>query len=317
MRRDRRMNFNEINKLAQMIIEKGELKEQKLNQLAQLKSKFKNASKEAERLRKLARVTGKTYEEPIVELEKQIKDLETEISKVDNQISSIELQIANGLQELTVDVNHKPEITAEKAIFKYTLGSCEKAILYLKQKLSFTEQLNLDGVIFWPEHVEILGADDAFEATEQFVKAVNTLRIFGSLMGGKEPASIQSCREYLHKSKHRLVWELLASAGKITLKTIFEQLTVKDSEEKRRIRSFLSDLQKRELSPFAGDGRGTFWLTTFGKQVKLSYEATYSVISKRERTEDTIPQRENKEEPIGTRLNKWLEVAYGEENDQK
>ena len=309
------MDLIEIEKLTQTAFEKRRVKEQKSKQLSELKAKFEDASKEAERLRRLAQVTGKSYEAPAIELQKQLNDLETEISNIDSQLSTIEQQIANGLEDLTVDVNLAPEITPEKAIFKYTEGSCENAINYLMQKLSFTEQLDVDGVVFRPSCVEILRATNALDATEQFVKAVNTLRVFGGLMSGKEPEAVQLCREFLHKSKYRHVWELLATAGRVTLKEIFDRFNIGDSEEKKCIRAFLSDLQKRELSPIASDGRGTFWLTTFGKQVKIRYEATYNLtITRKEVIE---PQEATEETRTETGLNKWLDIAYGEKNEEK
>lgn len=310
------MNFNKIDELAQTVLQKRTLKIEKTKQLEKLKPKFKDLSQEAERLRKLSTVTGGTYEEPTAEMNKQVEEIKKEISDVDEQISTIEEQIANGIASLTADVNPTPEIVADKAIFKYTQGPCSNIISYLIQRLTFGDQLNVDGVIFTSENAEVLGAKNAFDATDQFIKAVQTLRVFGSIMLGKEPEKIKVCREFLHKSKHRHVWELLAKMGKTKLEVIFKQHGIEGREERKRIRTFLSDLQKRDLPPILGDGSGTFWLTTFGKQVKLRYEAVYGS-AKDKIIEDTLPQQETERSPTESGLNKWLEIVYGGKEEEK
>lgn len=281
--------------------------------------------KEAERLKKLSLVTGKTYDLEAISEKTQMKEITAEISKLKLEEIELEKQIAKGISELEFPTRSpNPEISKGDAIFYLEEGELQNAINYLKSSLNMREHLTIDNVVFHADKIVIKGKSKADQATDSFFNATQSIRALGSIMLGKVPEEMKKTIESLNRSKRRHLWEFIGSKSRISLKNVYENFRLTNETEKKRARTFYSELESRLSPPLVtGDGKGSFQLTIYGRLVWASYKKTCAIpeekieaerVSEAPELEEAQPT-ETTRKPSQTALQNFMEKVYLEEGD--
>jgi len=282
--------------------------------------------RELERLKKLSLITGKSFDSEVTPEKAQVKAMEAEISKLRVNEMELEKQIAKGISEVKFPIkNSNPEISGGNALFYFEEGIYENAINYLKQSLSMSEQLVIDNVIFHSDKIVIKGKSKADEATDCLANAAQSIWALGSIMLEKVPKEMRITIDSLNKSKYQQLWEFIGQRGSISLENAYETFKLTEEKEKKKARTFYSQLESLRTPPLAkGDGMGYYQLTTYGRLVWASYKKTYAVqeekIKEGEQILDIqevekVQHRETTRKPPQTALQNFMEKVLLDEGD--
>lgn len=320
------MDLSELDSLVQKLNTIQENLKEKQKEREKAKEFGNQRKREAERLKKLSLIARKSFDLEAVPEKTQVKEIEAEISKLNTDKMELEKQIAEGISKVKLPIkNPNPEISKGNAIFYFEKGVHENAINYLKRSLSMTEQLKIDNVLFYADKIVIKGKSEADEATDSLMNAAQSIWALGSIMLGKVPNEMRETIDSLNKSKYQRLWEFLGSRGSTSLENTYENFKLMDETEKKKARTFYSQLESRRTPPLAtGDGKGKYQLTMYGRLVWASYKKTYAVreeeIEEAERVSEVqevekVQPRETTKKPSQTALQNFMEKVLLEEGD--
>jgi len=320
------LKLSELNSLIQKLNALHEKLEEKRTEQEQAKKLVHERKKEAERLKKLSLVTGKTYDLETEAEKTKAKEVEAEISNLESTAPKLEEQIAKGISEVQFPIKNKnPEISKDDAIFYLEEGDHESAINYLKRSLSMSEQLAIDNVVFYADKIVVRGKSEADEATDSLMNAAQSIWALGSIMLGKVSEEMRETIDSLKESKYKHLWEFIGPRGTISLQKAYENFKLTDEKEKKRARTFYSQLESLRKPPLAtGDSKGNFQLTTYGRLVWTSYKKICAIPEeKTEEAERVLEEQKVKEiQPTETirklsqtALQNFMEKVLLEEGD--
>lgn len=314
------MNLSDLDSKVKELSALRESLKEKLEEKEKTKDLAHQRSIEAERLKKLSLLAEKPFDVPEVTLDKEI---EAEATRLESEITKLEGQIAEGISELKFPFKSPdPEITNGNAIFHFREGSYENAIDYMKLALNMKQQLIIDNVVFDIDKIEVRGKSDADVATDCLMNAAQSIRTLGSIMLGKVSEEMKTTIDFLNSSTHKKLWEFLGLRGTITLQNAYENFGYTTESEKKRARTFFSQLESRSKPPLAtGDGKGSFNLTIYGRFVWTSYRKQYAVPE--DKAEEHIsetpvkePQpQETAKKPSQTALQNFMEKVLLDEGE--
>jgi len=273
------LDLGGLNSLVQRLNATREKLREKQSDYEKTKAVAAQESRETERLRKLALVAGKPFDSSATSEKAPVEKVESEISELKTNEAELEKQIAKGISELKLPIKDPdPKISEGNAIFDFEGDIYNDAIDYLKLKLSMKQQLMIDNVVFHGDKVIVVGKPNAAEATDCLMNAAKSIWALGSIMLGKTSEEMGKVIDFLRASKHKQLWEFLGERGTVSLENAYENFGVTDGAEKKRTRTFYSQLESRLEPPLAtGDGRGSFQLTIYGRLVWASYKKTCGI----------------------------------------
>jgi len=260
-------------------------------------------SRETERLKKLSLIAGKSFDSNDASERARVKELEAEITKLKIEEVELEKQIAGAISELKLPIKDpNPDISEGNSTFYFEEGSHRNAIDYLKSTLSLKQELTIDDVVFYADKIVIRGKSKADEATDCLDNAVKSIWALGSILLGKVPEEMKGIIDFLNKSKYKQHWEFLGSRGTVSLQDAYENFGITDAEEKKRARTFYSQLESRLTPPPAtGDGKGNFQLTIYGRLVWASYKKICGIPEEIAEEREHVPEAEvEKAQPTET-----------------
>jgi hypothetical protein len=321
------LNLDELNSLVQRLIATQEKLREKQNDYEKTKAAAAQESRETERLKKLALVSGKSFDASAASEKAPVEKVESEISELRNNEAELEKQIAKGISELKLPIKDpNPRISEGNAIFDFEGKTYDDAIDYLKATLSMKQQqLVIDNVVFHGDKVTVVGKSDAAEATDCLMNAAKSIWALGSIMLGKTSEEMIKAIDSLRASTHRQLWEFLGERGAVSLETAYESFGLTDDAGKKRARTFYSQLESRSKPPLAiGDGRGNFQLTIYGRLVWASYKKTGGVSEPTEKPRVRSPEAQETEKgqpteatrkPSQTALQNFMEKVLLKEGE--
>lgn len=320
------LNLGDLDSLVQKLKSIQENLEEKQKEQEEVKKSAYQRNMEADRLKKLSLVAGKSFDLEAVPEKAQLKEIEAEIIRLKTGKMELEKQIANGVSEVKFPIKSStPEISKGDAIFYLEEGAYENAISYLKRSLSIREQLVIDDVVIHTDKIVVRGKSKADEATDCLANAAQSIWALGSIMLGKVPEEMRETIDSLKKSKYKHLWEFIGPRGSVSLKSTYENFKLKDETEQKRARTFYSQLESLRTPPLAtGDGKGMFQLTIYGRLVWASYKKTCAIseekteeverVSEAQEVEEAQPT-ETKRKPSQTALQNFMEKVLLEEGD--
>lgn len=316
------LDLSDLDSLIQKLNTIKENLKEKQKEQEQAKEFGNQRKREAARLKKLSLIAGKSFDLEAVTEKIQVKEIETEINKLNADEIELEKQIAEGISKVKFPIkNPNPEISKGNAIFYFEKGVHENAINYLKRSLSMSEQLEIDNVIFHADKIVVRGKSEADEAIDSLMNAAKSIWALGSIMLGKIPKEMRKTIDSLNKSKHKELWEFIGPRGSTSLESTYENFKLTDEIEKKRARTFYSQLESLRTPPLTtGDGKGNYQLTMYGRLVWASYEKTYAVREGAGRVSEVqelgkVQPRETKKKPSQTALQNFMEKVLLEEGD--
>ena len=320
------LDFSELDSLVQKLNTIQENLKEKQKEREKAKEFGNQRKREAERLKKLSLIAGKSFDLEAVPEKTQVKEIEAEISKLKTDKIELEKQIAEGISKVKLPIkNPNPEISKGNAIFYFEKGVHENAINYLKRSLSMTEQLGIDNVIFHADKIVVRGKSEADGATDSLMNATQSIRALGSIMLGKVSEEMRKTIDFLNKSKYKDLWEYIGPKGSISLQKAYENFGLTNETEKKRARTFYSQLESRLTPPLAtGDGKGNFQLTIYGRLVWASYKKTCAIPEEKTEEAERVSEAQEVEEaqptettrkPSQTALQNFMEKVLLEEGD--
>lgn len=320
------LKLSELDSLVQKLNTiQDKLKEKWIEQ-EQAKKLGSRKNREAARLEKLSLITGKSFDLEATPEKIQVKEVEAEISKLNAEVIELEKRISEGIPGVKFPVkNPTPEVSKGNAIFFFEEGVYENAINYLKQALSMSEELEIDNVVFRSDKIVVRGKSEVDEATDSLMNAAQSIWALGSIMSGKVPKEMRETISSLNQSKHKQLWEFIGSRGNISLENTYENFKLTDATEKKRARTFYSQLESLRTPPLAiGDGKGNYQLTMYGRLVWTSYKRTYAVPEEKIEEAERVSEvqevgkeqpREPTKKPSQTALQNFLEKVLLKEGD--
>lgn len=320
------MKLSELDSLIQKLNGVQDKVKEKRAEQEQTKKLVHEREREAERLKKLSLITGKTYDRETVSEKTQTKEIIAEISKLKTDEMELEKQIAKGISELKFPTKSpNPEISKGDTIFNLEEGDHENAINYLKSSLNMKENLIIDNVIFYADKIVVRGKSQVDEATDCFVNAAKSIWALGSIMAGKVPEEMKKTIDFLNRSKYRHLWEFIGPRGSISLKNTYENFRLTNETEKKRARTFYSQLESpRTPSLATGDGEGNFQLTIYGRLVWTLYKKTCAIPEHKTEEGERVSEFQELEEaqttektrkPAQTALQSFMEKVFLEEGN--
>ena len=321
------MSLGELDSLVQKLNTIQENLKEKQVEREKAKDLGNQRKREIERLKKLSLIAGKSFDLEAVPKKAQVKEIEAEVSKLKVDEVELEKQIAKGISEVKFPIkNPNPEVSKGNAIFYFEEGVYENAINYLKHSLSITEQLEVDNVIFHTDKIVVKGKSEADEATDCLANAAQSIWALGSIMLGKVPKEMRETIDSLNKSKYKQLWEFIGSRGSTSLENTYENFERTDETEKKRARTFYSQLESLRTPPLAtGDGKGNYQLTMYGRLVWASYKKTCAVPEEKTEEEaervselqevEEVQRQETTKKPSQTALQNFMEKVLLEEGD--
>lgn len=273
------MNLGDLNSLVQRLNATREKLRQKQKDYEKTKAVAAQESRETERLKKLALVAGKSFDSSSASEKAEVEKVESEIGVLKTNEAELEKQIAKGIAELKLPIKDPhPKISEGNAIFDFEGETYNDAIDYLKLTLNMKQQLVIDNVVFHIDKAVVIGKSDAAEATDCLMNAAKSIWALGSIMLGKTSEELKEVIDFLKASKYKQLWEFLGGRGTVSLENAYENFGYTDEAEKKRARTFYSQLESRLKPPLAaGDGRGNFQLTIYGRLVWASYKKTCGI----------------------------------------
>jgi hypothetical protein len=319
------LELRDLNALVQNLNSIRERRKEKQNEQKKAEVTADQQNKEAERLRKLSLITGKSFDSGDARGETRSASVESDIKELIAEETKLENQIATGIAELKFPIKDKdPEISDGNAIFSFEEGVYDPAIDYIKLSLSMKEQLTIDNVVFYPNKILIKGKSQAGEATGDLLNAVQSIWSLGSIMLGKIPDQMKETIDSLKESKYNYLWEFLGRLGNISLQEVYRNFKYESEADKKNARTFYSQLESRFKQPIAiGDGKGNFQLTFYGRLVFASYRKSRGIsgekVEEREQTSsDQVKGPQPKEEarkPSQTALQNFMEKVLLNKGD--
>ena len=313
------LNLNELDSLIQALNANREKLKEKQDELKQCEKLVDEKRAEVDRLKKLALISERSFDSDIVSEKTQREEIETEINNLQTETRELEKQIAKGITEIKFPIKDpKPEISKGDAIFCFEEDTHEDSINYLRSAFNMTKRLVIDNVLFCPDRIVVMGTSELHGATDCLLHATQTIWALGSIMLGKEPGEIKNTLDFLRRSKYKHLWEFIGSRVKISNEDVYSNFGLKDETERKRARTFYSQLESRLTPPpVTGDGKGNFQLTTYGRLVWASYKKkTYAIPKEeKERVEsvlevqeaEKIESEETTEQPTQTALQNFFE----------
>lgn len=320
------LNLGELDSLVQKLNTIQENLKEKQTEREKAKRLGQQTKREIDRLKKLSLIAGKSFDLEAIPKKAPAKEIEAEISKLKVEEIELEKQIAKGISEVKFPIkNPNPEISKDNAIFYFEEGVHENAINYLKHSLSISKQLEIDNVVFHTDKIVVKGKSEADEATDCLANAAQSIWALGSIMLGKVPKEMRKTIDSLNKSRYKQLWEFIGLRGRASLENTYETFKLTDETEKKRARTFYSQLESLRKPPLTtGDGRGNYQLTMYGRLVWASYKKTYAVreekIEEAERVSEVqevenVQHRETAKKPPQTALQNFMEKVLLEEGD--
>lgn len=321
------MKLSKLDSLIQKLNAVQKKVEEKRTEQEQAKKFVHERKREAERLKKLSLITGKTYDLEAVSEKTKTREIAAEISKLKADEMELEKQIAKGISELKFPTRSpNPETSKGDAVFYLDEGDHENAINYLKSSLNMREHLTIDNVVFYPDKIVIRGKSKADGATDCLKNAAQSIWALGSIMLGKVPEEMRHTINSLIKSKYKHLWEFIGPRGSISLKKTYENFKLTDETEQKRARTFYSQLESLRKPPLAtGNGKGNFQLTMYGRLVWASYKKTCAVPEEKTEEEaervselqevEEVQRQETTKKRSQTALQNFMEKVLLEEGD--
>jgi len=320
------LNLGDLDSLVQKLKAIQENLEEKQKEQEEAKKSAYQRNMEAERLKKLSLVAGKSFDLEAVHEKAQVTEIEAEIIRLKTDKMKLEKQIANGISEVKFPIkNPNPEISKGNAIFYLEEGAHENAISYLKRSLSMREQLVIDNVVIHADKIVVRGKSKADEATDCLANVAQSIWALGSIMLGKIPKEMIKTIDFLKKSKYKHLWEFIGPRGSVSLKKTYENFKLTNETEQKRARTFYSQLESIRTPPLAtGDGKGKFQLTIYGRLVWASYKKTCAIPEEKTEEAERVSEVQEVEEaqatqttrkPPQTALQNFMEKVLLEEGD--
>lgn len=315
------MNLGDLDSLVQKLKAIQEKLREKQEEQEKTKESAHQTSREAERLKKLSLVAGKSFDLETAPKKTGVKEIEAEISKLKTDEMGLEKQIAKGISEVKFPIKSPtPEISEGNAIFHFEEGVHENATDYLKLTLSMSKQLTIDNVVFLADKIVVRGKSKANEATDCLINAAQSIWALGSIMLGKPSGEMRKTIDSLDKSKYKHLWEFIGSRGSISLLMAYENFGLTDEIEKKRTRTFYSQLESLRTPPLAmGDGKGKFQLTMYGRLAWASYKKTCAISEEKKEEAERVLEvkgvekaqpRETTKKPSQTALQNFMEKVF-------
>lgn len=320
------MNLADLDSLVQKLKILQQKLEEKQKEREKAKRLLYKRGRKAERLKKLSLVAGKDFDLEAVSEKVQVEEVEAEISKLKTEEMELEKKTAKGISEVKFPIRTPdPEISKGNAIFLFEEGVYENAIDYLKHILSMSEQLIIDNVVFQANKIVVRGKPKADEATDCLANAAQSIWALGSIMLGKIPEEMRKTIEFLSRSKYKHLWEFIGPRGSVSLKTTYDNFKLTNETERKRARTFYSQLESLRTPPLAtGDGKGEFQLTIYGRLVWASYKKTCAIPEEKTEEAERISEVQEVEEaqpageirkPSQTALQNFMEKVLLDEGD--
>ena len=321
------MNLRDLDSLVQKLNVIQEKLKEKQREQEQAKEFVHQKRKDIGRLKKLSLVAGKSFDLEAVPKKVQVKEIEVEISKLKTDEMELKKQIAKGISEVKFPIKSpNPEISKGNAIFYFEEGTHENAINYLKRTLSMSEQLIIGNVVFHADKIVVRGKSKADEATDCLMNAAQSIWALGSIMLGKVSEEMRKTINFLNESKYKHLWEFIGPRGTISLQNAYENFGLTNEAEKKRARTFYSQLESRPRTPplATGDGKGSFQLTIYGRLVWASYKKTCAIAEEKTEKAERVSEvqeveeaqsRETTKKPSQTALQNFMEKVLLEEGD--
>jgi hypothetical protein len=322
-----RLNLGDLNSLVQKLNIVREKLEEKKKQEERAKEFIHQETTESERLKKLSLIAGKSFDVNALPESARVKEVEAEVSKLKTEEMELEKQIAEGISELKFPIKDpNPEVSEGNATFYFEEGLYDNAVDYLRLTLSMKQQLTIDNVVFHSDKIVVRGKSKAVDATDCLENAAKSIWALGSIMLGKVSEEMKETIGFLNRSKYKQLWEFLGPRGALSLQNAYENFGLTGDTEKKRARTFYSQLESRLAPPLAtGDGKGNFQLTIYGRLVWASYKKLCDVqeekaeksehISEAQEVEKVKPT-ETTRKPSQTALQNFMEKVLLDEGEK-
>ena len=273
------MNLSELDSLIQTLKANREKIREKQDELKRLEKLIDKKRAEVDRLKKLSLISGKSFESNIVSEKTRREEIETGINNLQTKALELEKEVAKRIAEIKFPIKDPtPEISKGDAVFYFEENTHEDSIDYLKSAFNLKERLVIDNVLFYPDRIVVMGTSELDEATDRLLHATKAIWALGSIMLGKEPDEMRKTLDFLKRSKYKHLWEFIGPRGKVSNEEVYSSFGLVDEIEKKRARTFYSQLESRLSPPLVtGDGKGNFQLTTYGRLVWASYKKICAV----------------------------------------
>jgi hypothetical protein len=320
------LNLGDVDSLVQKLNVVREKLEEKQKEQEKVKEFAFQKTRETERLEKLSLIAEKSFDSNAASEKTRVKELEAEISKLRIEEVKLEKEIAEGISELKLPIKDpNPEVSEGNSTFYFEEGLYRNAIDYLKLTLSMKQELIIDNVVFYADKIVIRGKSKADEATDCLGNAAKSIWALGSILLGKVPEEMKEIIDFLNRSKYKQLWEFLGPRGTVSLQDAYENFGLTGETEKKRARTFYSQLESRLTPPPAtGDGKGNFQLTIYGRLVWASYKKICGIpeekaeerehISEVKEVEKAKPQ-ETARKPSQTALQNFMDKVLLDEGE--
>jgi len=319
------MRFAEIERICEEIDSTKQELEAKRAELQKLESEATKKTKEAQMLEEIAKLRGKKYEgEPELE---ELKKAKKDVEDYQEKIKELERGVFEGLKDLAFDIPLEvPRVDSdERSIIKFEGDPCNYAVRFIASTLSSGIPLELDKTELHPDKIVVTNVKEPIQVVERLkILRSNIGRLAWIALQEKDP-DIEEIADYLHGSNYREIWETVKGRRMITYNDLFFELSLKTSEEQRRIRNFFTNLEHllKDKFPFIRVSPGVYELAFFGSLVWKRYCDKYLAeegIAEDLRREAVVesPVKKEKKPEIAS-LNKYLssnevkEIIYGKE----
>ena len=268
-------------------------------ELQRLEIEEKKAREDFQVQRMMAEIRGEKYEGKC-ELE-ELKKVKNEIEGFSENVARLEKEILQGLKELAIDVLPKniPEPNSEKKVtLNFEGNPCDNAVKFITSLLSLDIPLVLDNVLLHPNKVVVTNIRDRIEVAKALQAfQVNIKRLACVALKENDP-DVEEVAKHFHESPYRDIWEAIRGRKVVSNQDMYNQMNLKTSEEKKRIRNFFTNTKDalKDKYPFIRLQEGNYELNFLGLLAWKRYQDEYlkkEEIMREEKQE--VPQ----EKPVG------------------